>query len=314
MVSDLSSAQDLRLSAMLTFVQGCCQSTDRDPYEQEDSSAAQPPNANNDRQQNISSRAGRDNANRSLSNADTTHEVPKARPNQPVRPPTPLAQSPSHVSKDPPPWTRSILDREREAFFDTRVSGHEEVWKALRMVCEMLRRGDVEEAQGILDAMNMTCPNGKVARSRGRNGKKGGAYDERGQLYDIPPWVLTDPQDVVEDEDKDEVQDGEKTPVEKGKGRAEDPGEIVKVRARLSDRGTDVVVSAGTKQKISVLIKAIREESGCKRLRLMYLGKTLDERSTLEESGWRPDHVINAMVFAGDENMLSKKPSKPSSK
>jgi hypothetical protein len=42
----------------------------------------------------------------------------------------------------------------------------------------------------------------------------------------------------------------------------------------------------------------------------MYLGKTLDERSTLEESGWRQGHVINAMVFEGEETMLSKLPSR----
>jgi hypothetical protein len=185
----------------------------------------------------------------------------------------------------------------------------------------MLQRGDVGEAQGILDAMGMTCPTGRVARGRGKSREKGGVYDERGVLYDIPPWVLTDPEDVIEDDGKEEMEEEEddgsdvvaavgRRKEAKGKGRAEDIGEIVKVRARLSDRGTDVVVSAGVKQRIADLVRAIRDQSGCKRVRLMYLGKTLDERSTLEESGWKQGHVINAMVFEGEEIMLSKLPSK----
>jgi hypothetical protein len=185
----------------------------------------------------------------------------------------------------------------------------------------MLRRGDVAEAQGILDAMGMSCPNGRVAGGRGQHREKGGLYDERGELYDIPTWVLTNPEDIVEEgekeelEDKDEAERGDIVTAarrrdEKGKGRAEDPGETVEVRARLSDRGTDIIVSIGLKQRVSAVIRSLQNQIGNKRVRLMYLGKTLDERSTLEESGWRQGHVINAMVFEGEETMLSKLPSR----
>lgn len=231
------------------------------------------------------------------------------------------------MSSQPPPWTRRQLEREREAFFDTRVSGNDEVWKALRVVCEMLRKGDTAEAQAILDALNITCPNGRVASGRGRLREKGGLYDERGELYDIPAWVLTDPEDIVEDEEKDTEEgaanddDGDEVDTtdslattqrrdEKGKGRAEDPGDIVQLRARLSHRGTDILVSAGTKQKVAVIVRNIQDQIGKKRVRLMYLGRTLDERKTLAESGWKSGHVINAMVFEGDESMLSKQTSK----
>ena len=180
------------------------------------------------------------------------------------------------------------------------------------MVSELLRRGEVAEAQGILDAMGMSCPNGRVARGRGRHREKGGLFDERGVLYDLPAWVLTDPEDIVEEGEKEGLGEGDVAATvarkrgEKGKGRAEDPGEIVQVRARLSDRGTDVVVAVGVKQRVAVVVRGVQEQIGRKRLRLMYLGKTLDERSTLEESGWRQGHVINAMVFEGEEAMLPK--------
>ena len=185
----------------------------------------------------------------------------------------------------------------------------------------MLRKGDVAEAQGIMDAINVSCPNGRIASGRGRNREKGGVYDERGELYDIPAWVLTDPQDIIEDEEKgptdgaadDDDDDQEETPEataqrreEKGKGRVEDVGVIVQLRARLSDRGTDVTVSVGKKQKISVVIKSIQEQIGGKRMRLMYLGKVLEERQTLDKTGWKEGHVVNALVYEGDEATLSK--------
>jgi hypothetical protein len=202
-------------------------------------------------------------------------------------------------------------------------------------VSEEVRAGNVSEAQAILDALGATCPTGKIARGSrkngggGRSGSKGGLYDERGEMYDIPPWVVVDPEDVVEDEDDEEKdveagapvepddngedEDGEDTddPAavarrrdEKGKGRAEDPGEIVQLRARLSDRGTDITISIGMKQKISDIVRSIRQRIGDKRVRLMYLGKALDERTTLEDTGWTRGHVLNAMVFEGDETVL----------
>lgn len=215
------------------------------------------------------------------------------------------------------------------------MSGNPEIWKALRVVSEEVRNGNVSEAQAILDALGITCPTGKIARGSRRNGgvsgsgRKGGLYDERGEMYDIPPWVLVDPEDVVEDEDDekdmeagappggDGGEDGDEDDAddpaaiarrrdEKGKGRAEDPGELVQLRARLSDRGTDITISIGMKQKVGDLVRSIRQRIGDKRVRIMYLGKALDERTMLEDSEWVRGHVVNAMVFEGDESTLPK--------
>jgi len=188
----------------------------------------------------------------------------------------------------------------------------------------MVRNGETSEAQGILDALNVTCPTGRIARERGRHKEKGGVFDERGQLYDIPAWVVTDPLDIIPDQEKDDEidedadaadEDGDDSAVaasgqqkdEKGKGRAEDPGEMISIRARLSNSGTDVLVNVGTKQKIAVVVRQIQQQIGSKRVRLMYLGKTLDERLTVEETAWRQGHVVNALVFEGDEKMLAKR-------
>ncbi|KAI7706592.1 hypothetical protein KC353_g12151, partial [Hortaea werneckii] len=152
--------------------------------------------------------------------------------------------------------------------------------------------------------------------------------DERGELYDVPLWVVADPQDVVEDEEADAEKDldgtasdsdggagdeedaavaGQQRREEKGKGRAEDIGELLSIRCRLSNLGSDVVVEVGSKQKVTVLVRNIQQQIGPKRLRLVYLGRTLMEGKSLEELGWQQGHVINAMVFEGDEDILQPK-------
>lgn len=184
----------------------------------------------------------------------------------------------------------------------------------------MVRNGDVAEAQGIMDALNVTCPTGRIARDRGKHKERGGVFDERGELYDIPAWVVTDPQDVIEDKEKESTNDGAaddeeddntggatRRKDEKGKGRAEDPGETVVLRARLSNTGADVTVTVGTKEKIETIVQQVQQQIGNRRVRLMYLGKTLEERSTLEQSAWKQGHVVNALVYDGDESVLSKR-------
>lgn len=199
----------------------------------------------------------------------------------------------------------------------------------MRVVSELLRKpkgeGDGEgdgvvEAQGILDALGITCPSGRVASGRGKDKVKGGVYDERGVLYELPAWVIADPDDIIEDDDDanseekkfDDQQDDSSNTLqpsspsrrdEKGKGRMEDIGELVRIRCRLSDRGSDVTVEVGRKQAVSVLVRKIQEQIGSKRIRCMYLGKALEERKSIAETGWREGHVVNAMVFEGDEGM-----------
>lgn len=202
------------------------------------------------------------------------------------------------------------------------------------MVCQLLRRGEIEEAQGILDAAGLSVPNGRVARGKGRD-KRGGIYDERGVLYEVPEWIVADPRDVVEDggsvekevddgegdDGESEVgvvagEDGEEEDKEivssrpKGKGRAEDIGEEVRLRARLSDRGSDVEVTLGSKQTVRVAVQKIREQTGCNRLRLVYMGKPMDEGRTLRDCGWRSGQVVNAFVFEGDESVIQRKKTK----
>ncbi|RMY77017.1 hypothetical protein D0863_01577 [Hortaea werneckii] len=306
---------------------GCCQS--KQPGA-DDGTAAPAAARPVQRQQPDSSQAAINQPQHS-SQDNVASDGPPSRPNKPLRPPTPMAKSPSHLPQAPPPWSRTLLERERASFFDTRVTGRQECWEAVRLVCEMLRQGNVADAQGVLDAANLSVPQGRVAIDKGRHRHRGGVYDERGELYDVPLWVVADPQDVVEDEEAADAEKeldgtasdsdggageeegdvvaaaGQQRREEKGKGRAEDIGELLSVRCRLSNLGSDVVVEVGSKQKVTVLVRNIQQQIGPKRLRLVYLGRTLMEGKSLEELGWQQGHVINAMVFEGDEDILQSK-------
>ena len=65
-----------------------------------------------------------------------------------------------HVWTSKTSWTREKLDREREEYFDTRVTGRTETWHAIRMAIETMPT-DLSTAQTIIDAAGVTIPTGR---------------------------------------------------------------------------------------------------------------------------------------------------------
>lgn len=142
-----------------------------------------------------------------------------------------------------------------------------------------MRENDLTTAQGILDAIGVTLPTGRLEE---------GGYDEAGNLYRVPNALLSDPTNlqpdqeedgagetetvvgadakepanlkVIEDEeDKDVIVDDN---VREDKGKAPVEKDAVKIKCRLSDRGgPDVVVAMGKNQNVAALIRLIREEA-----------------------------------------------------
>lgn len=126
--------------------------------------------------------------------------------------------------------------------------------------------GDMETAQGILDAAGITLPRGDLIS---------GAYDEVGNFYQLPESVISDPVNVVLESDDDVVGDAkaepeEETDDEEAERRREEKGkgvikgdDMIKVRARLSDRGgSDVQILLGKVQNVRVLARRVQEEAG----------------------------------------------------
>lgn len=113
-------------------------------------------------------------------------------------------------------WTPSALEHERNEFFDTRVTGREEIWQTLRAALEIMWEADTtarnarvnqqlnptlsEEgsnntgeqeraaamatAQSILSAAEITLPTGDLSN---------GAYDAFGNYYPLPEHIVADP-------------------------------------------------------------------------------------------------------------------------
>lgn len=199
-------------------------------------------------------------------------------------------------------WSHIQLLREREEFFETRVTGRPEIWSAIKEVSELIRQGNLTDAQGILDAAGITLPTGRLEE---------GAYDERGVLYRIPENIVSDPKNVVEDDEVPDTPIGKKFEAgaitvpaseeevsDKGKDVIEE--NAMKIRCRLSDRGgPDTIVLLAPTQPVSVLLRRVRTEAtiaSSSKVRIAYFGRILDESQTLEEQGWQQGHVVQGLV------------------
>ncbi|EGS21623.1 uncharacterized protein CTHT_0034870 [Thermochaetoides thermophila DSM 1495] len=234
-------------------------------------------------------------------------------------------------------WTPAALRRERIEFFDTRVSGRQEIWQTIHAALEVLwaadevaRKGQSQRlsedggpseddpatalmtAQSILDAAEITLPTGDL---------HDGAYDAFGNFYQLPRHIISDPTNLVwrpgmtEDDDledtkadlsggetceeREDADEAERRRVEKGKAVIDIRDQIT-VKARLSDTSQDVVVFADKKDTVRRIARLIAEEAQLpsnKKIRIAYMGKILQENSPLEAQGWKQGHVVNALVF-----------------
>ncbi|KAK6353800.1 hypothetical protein TWF730_008226 [Orbilia blumenaviensis] len=94
-------------------------------------------------------------------------------------------------AKEGPPPTVTRLEREREDFWFTRVTGVPQVWNVIRAICEMLMDDDSNEqldiCRDMLTAAEITLPTGSF---------EGGAWDKTGNQYRVPRHVICNPLNV----------------------------------------------------------------------------------------------------------------------
>ncbi|KAL2818974.1 hypothetical protein BDW59DRAFT_151706 [Aspergillus cavernicola] len=228
-------------------------------------------------------------------------------------------------------WTRPLLDQERTEFFETRVTGRPEVWAALSTALILMRTGDLGTAQSIIDAAGVTVPTGDLCQ--GCYDEQGVLYRLPRCIVSDPENIVLesskrdDEQDEGTDEDDVDVDEGfemedrkfaldeasgdeliagededverERRRDEKGKASERD---IIRVKARLSDRdGQDLVVAIKKTQNVGFLARKVQQDVGIprtQRVRIAYLGKILKEHTPLVDQGWKPGHVVNALVVS----------------
>lgn len=155
------------------------------------------------------------------------------------------------------------------------MTGRPEVWAALATAITLIRANDLSTAQGIIDAAGVTVPTGDLCE---------GAYDEQGVLYRLPQCIVSDPRNMVigeietegeGQEDEDDLADGklasgdasgdeliaqdmERRREEKGKTSERD---LIRVQARLSDRGSDLIVLINKGQSVGFLARKLQQEA-----------------------------------------------------
>lgn len=192
-------------------------------------------------------------------------------------------------------WSRAELDREREEFFDTRVSGRPEVWQTLKAALEVLWHAEnaacpcpaaipqdemdehdptvaLATAQSILDAGEILLPTGDLAN---------GAYDALGNYYQLPPQIVCDPINLVAkpearlSDSKDAVEttaedasgdadahlDDDEPHNEKGKAVIDEDTQLVAV-IRLSETSKDLKLHVGKHESVRSINRSIIEKTG----------------------------------------------------
>lgn len=275
MFGSILSQLSAHSSHTINISQGCCASTASprtSPYP--------PQNPQSSSSRAITAPASSSGIHRPSTNHSSRHTYNSAlgsHPNQPIR-------IPSWTSKRR--WTRAALDKEREEFFDTRTSGQQESWQTLRVAVEAIWNASnledgVATAQAMLDASSMTAPVGDLSKN---------VFDSRGELYSIPVWVISDPDNLdtnIETENDSgrkilrksnsastvELSDGEAERRREEKGKSVEVARI-KLTARLSESitgNTDVGVLIGQNDSTRLCSRKILDASGVSDLRFASL-------------------------------------------
>ncbi|XP_055343790.1 ubiquitin domain-containing protein 1-like [Paramacrobiotus metropolitanus] len=180
--------------------------------------------------------------------------------------------------------TEGQLKQKREIFWETAPAyeGKKEVWDALRAAAQAAETNDWALAQAIIDGVGVSIPSGTLLD----------CYDELGTRYQIPPYCLSSPLNLISDADlgKDE---NKSTPVKTGKD--------VAIKLRFSDSDKDVKFPVNTEESIASLKKRVHQSvRNVDPLdqRWFFGGKLLQDRSRLSEFKIRPGYVIQIIVKA----------------
>jgi hypothetical protein len=150
-------------------------------------------------------------------------------------------------------WTRARLEKERNDWWDTQVTGSPEVWGAIRLAAQSLQLGKLRDAQQWLETMECTCPSGCLWK---------GVYDSTGIMYKVPEWLIVEPEGLAEEPSDDAV--GEPGTEEDGTKSLEeddDDDEPVLVRARISRNGRDVVLKLRKREPVSSIVEKIKKQA-----------------------------------------------------
>lgn len=174
------------------------------------------------------------------------------------------------------------MQAKRDEFWDTAPAfdGRKEIWDALKASAHALESGDHQLAQAILNGANVSLPNGTLMD----------CYDELGNRYQLPVYVLSLPINIVKEESSFDI-----TSVEEPSMKS--PGVEIPIKVHLST-GKDLrltVSSTDTILSIKEQIQAI-EYIDCSRQRIFFSGKLLRDRMCVEDARILKGYVLQVVV------------------
>ncbi|KND03032.1 uncharacterized protein SPPG_02101 [Spizellomyces punctatus DAOM BR117] len=214
----------------------------------------------------------------------------------------PLVDKKSLAWSSETPMTRTELQRQRDAFWDTQpaYSGRPEIWQALRAACES---PSMDLAQAIVDSANITVPTGNLSD---------GCYDELGSNYVIPVMCIVEPKNLIVDKEgaseyKNQIQ---------GEAPSSKAEEVIipsptshrpkkTLVARLSS-GKDIKLSVTGEETIKELRALVEEKAelnpqaskgGRVCLKFFYLGRPIADITAVKELKLAEGGVIQVMLI-----------------
>lgn len=117
-------------------------------------------------------------------------------------------------------------------------------------------------------------------------------YDELGNRYQLPHYVLSAPANLIEDvSENDTIPDGE--------GSAAPPGVVQPIRFRLSTLTHDIklqVCSTDTIIKVKKVIAEMQVGVEPHRQRWFYAGRMLNDKLRIEDVKIPKNHVVQVVV------------------
>lgn len=200
--------------------------------------------------------------------------------NQPLQPVLPVWASEA-------PITRGQLLSKRDEFWDTApmFDGRKEIWDALKAAAYALENHDVKLAQAVVDGASISLPTGSLAD----------CYDELGNKYQLPAYVLSAPTNLVVEADDCDDDGG-------GQDDLELAGEDTSLKLRLSS-GKDVKIVVKTTETIAKAKQKLSsaEFDGClesSQQRWFFGGRVLGDKLHIEDAKIPRGHVVQVVLAA----------------
>ncbi|PVD30663.1 hypothetical protein C0Q70_09936 [Pomacea canaliculata] len=195
--------------------------------------------------------------------------------NQPLK-----AEKPKWKSDHP--LTEGQLRSKRDEFWDTAPAfeGRKEIWDALKAAAYALETGDHGLAQAIVDGASISLPHGTLLD----------CYDELGNRYQLPVYVLSAPTNLIEDNSESDTQ----TDTDANSSA----GVEVPVRFRLSNMAKDIKVMVKTTDTVYKVKKLLYENEGVEpeRQRWFFSGKLLNDKLRIEDAKIPKGFVVQVIV------------------